>query len=391
MLFLVAIFFLIAVYLFIDYQGERTIIPRSHSLLGMNCSMASDLIVQEFDKKGNLWATRGLLVYCLDKGDVCFRKKGRIPAGNSLFWLNNFRIFRRAILRSECVELVIDDSGSVFAISSGRIWNNGGNGKKYIPAFKLPHFGYGIGRGVMSAGLSTDHNKSFFFGEYFGNTQREPVRIYRFSPGNNLWETAYEFRQGAVRHIHAIQSDPYSEKLWICTGDEDNECMIGWSDDSFNTITPIGQGSQAWRACQLVFTEEAVFWGADTGNIMASGIYKWSRTEKVLTRVVPFEGALFYGTRLANGNLVFTSDREGFPNEADDRTRLVILDGKEDPRMVEFGTWNYKAKGFRHNFAKLRLQRSQGNDYLAVSCLNIKEFPDGDMLLIPEEELVRLT
>ena len=59
---------------------------------------------------------------------------------------------------------------------------------------------------------------------------------------------------------YTVQHDPYTGYNWVCTGDYDNESMIGWSDDDFDTISFIGQGSQMWRVCQLAFTKEYVYY-----------------------------------------------------------------------------------------------------------------------------------
>ena len=79
-----------------------------------------------------------------------------------------------------------------------------------------------------------------------------------------------------------------------------------------------------------------------------------------------------------------STDRESFPNERDDKTRFLIIDESDNIREIEGGSWNYQKKGIRFNFAKLRLQRTQGNHLLAVSCLNLKEIPDGDLLIFDE-------
>ncbi len=146
------------------------------------------------------------------------------------------------------------------------------------------------------------------------------------------------------------------------------------------------QGSQKWRACQLVFTEEAVYWGADTGSIDLGGIYKWDKEKQEVKQLQAISGAVFFGTRLANGDIVMSTDREGFPNETDDKTRLIIINKENNIKTVDCGTWDYKKPGFRLNFAKLRIQRLQGSNMLAISCLNQKEIPDGDLLIYSERE-----
>jgi len=372
-------------YLILDYCGPERILLQPENKFGMVCLRAKDLIVQEYDSKGNLWATRGQLVYYLKKGEDKFIKITRVPSGFSFFWLNSFTIIRRLTLRSECIEITVIEDGQICAFSSGRMWNSPGIGKKFHETLKLPHYGMGVGRGIMSTGLIQINDREFLFGEYFSNQERTNVKIYKFINSDMTWKTTFEFQPGQIRHIHALQSDPYTGKLWICTGDEDSEAMIGWSDDDFKTIVPIGQGSQKWRACQLVFTENDVYWGTDTGAIDLAGLYRWDKENLELKQLQSIPGAIFFGTRLANGTIVMSTDREGFPNEKDDKTRLFIINKDNKIKTIDCGTWNYKKPGFRFNFAKLRIQRIQGSHTLAISCLNQKEIPDGDLLIYSEE------
>ncbi len=383
----ISVLLILFIYLSVDYLGPKTITLKPEEVFGMACFRAKDLIVQEFDKKNTLWATRGLLVYSLKEGDYKFIRRARIPSGFSLFWLNNFSIVRKITLRSECIEMTVNEAGHICAFAAGRMWYSRGIGKNFQPTLKLPNYGFGVGRGIMSTGLTKVNNEEFLFGEYFNNPGRDKVRIYKYKITGMQWQNVYEFMPGQIRHIHALQEDPYTGKLWICTGDENEEPMIGWSDDRFRTIIPIGQGNQKWRACQLVFTEENVYWGADTGSIDLGGIYKWDKQKKEATQLQPVPGAIFFGTRLANGTIVMSTDREGFPNETDDKTRLIIINNDNKIKTIDCGSWNYRKSGFRFNFAKLRIQRLQGSHLLAISCLNQKEIPDGDLLIYSEDAL----
>ena len=83
------------------------------------------------------------------------------------------------------------------------------------------------------------------------------------------------------------------------------------------------------------------------------------------------------------------TDREGFPNEQDDKTRLLVIQTQYKIKPIEGGTWNNKKHGLRFSFAKLRFQRNQGNDTLAISILNQKEIPDASLILVSEDEIIR--
>jgi hypothetical protein len=376
---------LLITYLVIDYRGPAKIFLHQDTAFGFPCKRAKELIVQEYDENGNLWASRGMIVYELKNGEDKFRRVAHVPTGISLFWLRNFTLLRRATIRPECIETVVNDKGDITALSAGRLWYLHSGSKKFRETKRLTHYGFGD-QGVRNDGLIDVNDTIVFLGEYFRNMNLEKVRIFKGSLKTMQWQVAYEFLPGCIRHIHAIQEDPYSHKLWVCTGDENNESGIAWSDDSFKTLAPIGSGSQEWRTCQLVFDEDAVYWGTDTKSEDIAGIYKWNKNTGKIEKLQKVEGQMFFGTRLANGTIVMSTDREGTPIEKDDKTRLFTI-VNDTITSFNCGSWNHNKPGFWFKFAMLRFQRDQGAHSLAITCLNLKEFSDGELIIIPEDIL----
>jgi len=384
------IFLLALIYFIFDYKGPNVIPLKPVIVLGMSCLRAKDLIVQEYDNLGNLWATRGMIIYKLLKGDSKFTRIAHVSPGLSVFWLNNFTIFRRLTQKPECIEIAVSGVGNICAFLAGYMLYGDTNNKKFKKTLKLSHYGIGVGRGILSNGLLKVNDNLLFFGEYFRNEERTQVNVYSSKNFGQTWDIAFEFQPGRIRHIHALQEDPFTGKIWICTGDNDDESMIGWSDDNCKTIDFIGQGSQVWRSCHLVFSKESVYWGTDTGSENLAGIYRWDKQNMKLIKLLKVDGAVFFGTRLAKGTIVMSTDREGFPNEKDDRTRLYVITEDDQITTIDCGTWNHKKQGFRFSFATLRFQRSQGSNSLIINFLNQKDVPDGDLIIISEEELNRI-
>jgi hypothetical protein len=378
----------VLIYLIMDYRGPNVIRLQPDNTFGIPGSRANDLIVHEFDRNENLWVSRGMIIYQLKKGDDKFIKMAHVPSGFSFYWLNNFRAIRRLTHKPECIEAIVTEEGRISVLSAGFMWYGDTNRKRFKKSVKLLHFGISVGRGIFNGLLKTKNNL-LFFGEYFSNLERTHyVRIYISKDYGQTWQIAYEFKPGTIRHIHALQEDPYTGRLWICVGDESNEAMIGWSENEYNDIIPIGKGSLIWTACKLVFTEDAVYWGTDTVSEDLSGIYRWDKKSMELSRISKIYGAIFFGTRLTNGTIVMSTDIEGFPNEEDDRTRLYIIREGDKISIIPCGTWQNNKSSLKRNHAKLRIQRNQGNDLLILSCLNQKEIPDGDLLIYPEETLI---
>lgn len=382
---LCAVFILL--YLIIDYRGPKKIPLRAQEAFGLAGWRAKELIVQETDAQGAIWASRGLLLYRLAKGEDKFVRMAHVPTGLSYYWLFNFSLFRKFTNKPECLEATITGNGSICALSAGYLWLRAPESASFRRSMKLPNYGMGVGRGILTYGFKSLGDKEIYWGEYFRNAARGPVKIYRTPDQGQTWEVVREFEAGFTRHIHSIQEDPFTGKLWICMGDLDHESRIGWTDDGFENIHYIGSGSQIWRSAHVVFTENYVYWGTDSGFDESAGIYRWDKSSEKFERVQQSPGAVLFGTSMEKGTLVFSTDREGFPIEKDHLTRLFILGQSGQIREIEAGTWKHWKKGYRYSFAMLRFLRNQGSPTLALSVINQKEFPAGELLLFEEESL----
>jgi hypothetical protein len=390
---MISLFIVIAVvlglllYLFFDYRGPGKIRLKDGGTFKLKHKRAGELIVQECDSEGNLWASRALIIYRLRPGEDKFVRVAHVPTGFSYLWLNNFSLFRKFTNKPECLEFTISSNGSICALSAGYMLHSSPQRIRFRRTMELRHYGFGVGRGILSNGLLSASGNQIYWGEYFRNPERGEVHVYRSADGGESWEQVYSYQAGDIRHVHGIQEDPFTGKLWISAGDSDSESKIAWTEDNFKSLTQIGTGSQAWRTTQLVFTEDAVYWGADTGSVEHGGIYRWDRSTRKTSQVCSSPGGILFGTRLLNGTLVFTVDREGFENETDKWTRLFVLRNDGSVSEIRFGTWKHRKKGIKYSFAMLRVPRKQGSNRLALSVINQEEFPAGELLLIDEGDL----
>jgi hypothetical protein len=377
---------LVIIYLTLDYYGPSQICLKSDIVFGFSCLRAKDLVVQENGKNGDLWATRGMIVYKLSNNDNKFRRIAHIPTGFTIYWLRNFSILRKLTIRPECVEMVVNEKGDICALSAGRIWYHTSGNKKFKKTLQLSNYGFG-NQGIRNDGIIFINDNSVFFGEYFRNPNKTKVRIFKSIDNLLSWKEAYEFNPGSIRHIHAIQQDPYTEKLWVLTGDKDEESMIAWSNNEFKSIVEIGHGRQLWRTCQLVFTEKELYWATDT-SFDDCGIYRWNKETEEIEKLTKLDGIVSFATRLINGTIVMSIDCEGKKNEIDDRTHLIILTENNIETIFDCGTWNHYKKGFWFKFAMLRFQRNQGGSSLVITVLNQKELPDAELIIISEESIL---
>lgn len=127
--------------------------------------------------------------------------------------------------------------------------------------------------GVLPTGVCV-HDKNIYLGEYPLDTDATP-RILRSTDAGCTWTTVLELTD--VRHIHSVQSDPYTGDLWVTTGDTDIECRIGRiRDDQFEIV---GSGDQRWRAVELVFTPSSIIWGMDCVYADRNRVFRLDRDE----------------------------------------------------------------------------------------------------------------
>lgn len=377
----------ITIYSIWDFFGPSEINLKADNVFGFSCLRANDLVVQEYDKNGNLWASRGMIIYKLTSGERKFKRIAHVPTGLSIFWLRNFSILRKLTVRPECIEMIVTNKGDICALSAGRIWILSVGEEKFKETFKLDHYGFGD-QGIRNDGILTINDSTVFIGEYFQNPDSLNVRIFKSSNKKTSWKTVYEFKPKSIRHIHAIQEDPYTKKLWVLTGDLGKDNMIAWSDNEFKSIEIIGKVSQVFRVCQLIFTEDALYWGSDTSGAEEAGIYRWDKNTEELQKIQKLYGSVFFGTRLSNGTIAMGINCNGDEIEQDDKTRLVIITKNDKINIFPCGSRNrYFLNFWDKKFAQLRFQRNQGSSSLAITCLNQKEVPDGELIIISEDTL----
>ena len=135
----------------------------------------------------------------------------------------------------------------------------------------------------------------FYYGEYKINRERLPVHVWRWSAGQDAWLPAWKFSN--VRHVHGVFHDPYTDALWVTTGDNDSEAAIWRTEDDFKTLRKIAGGSQQMRAVQLLFTRHHVYFGSDTPDEQ-NYIYRMSRSGDRVQRLSKVGGSVFYGCKV---------------------------------------------------------------------------------------------
>jgi len=143
-----------------------------------------------------------------------------------------------------------------------------------------------------------------YYGEYRGNKERRPMRVYGSEDGGRTWGEAYRFY--GVRHVHGVYYDRYRDAVWVTTGDADDEAGIWVSYDNLRTLRRIVGGSQQARVIRLVFTEEHVYFGSDAPE-EPNYIYRLLPESGRVERLAEVGGPVFNGCRTAGGLLFSTA------------------------------------------------------------------------------------
>lgn len=333
------------------------------------------LIIQHISQDSTIWGVRGYQVYKSYDG-VKFKKAFKVPCGNLISWMGNFHSFRALTEYAELCEVFPLRSGTILAFSGGYIWRSTDGGNTFRQVYKLRHHGIGEGRGVMPQGMAEDDDGVFYYGEYFLNSDRGPVLVYRSVDDGKNWEVAHRFKPGEIRHIHSLQFDPYTKSLWITTGDRDHECMIGYSIDKAATFQKVGSGSQKWRAVSLLFTNDSVFWGTDSPHSQ-NWIYRLERVTLVPKQICKVDGPIYYSAKLCGETLIMGRTVEGGKAEWNEEVSIWLSRGGERWIKIPLGERRRSKR-----YAVLRFARGKLVGDLYVTQLNTKHY-DGSLLKIP--------
>ncbi|MDL5360617.1 glycosyl hydrolase [Halalkalicoccus sp. NIPERK01] len=128
-------------------------------------------------------------------------------------------------------------------------------------------------KGVLPTAVCR-HAGEVYLGEYPLDHGTVP-KLLRSRDDGWTWEIVGEFP--GVRHLHSVRSDPYTDDLWITTGDRDEACRIGRFREGVFEV--VGGGSQRWRAVELAFTPTHVLWGMDSVYSPENHVLRLDRTE----------------------------------------------------------------------------------------------------------------
>lgn len=146
------------------------------------------------------------------------------------------------------------------------------------------------------------------YGEYIGRGTNDTIDIY-LRENSGIWKKVYSFPEKIVKHIHSIIPSKKQKCLFVLTGDSDFESGIWKIEPGFNKSSRIVGGNQEFRSCFAFEYENGLVYASDIPT-KENYIYYLNYSNLSLTKLMSISGPCIYGTKLNNGDYIFSTSVE---------------------------------------------------------------------------------
>lgn len=272
-------------------------------------------------------------------------------AGYKKFALR-FRLLRRLLRLDKIVVVPVEYDGrwtALIVVRDGRCYHVDLDTEQITPTLTLRQ-----SRNPLHQSICLSGSGWYYQGEYGSNPERKSVPVHRSTDQGHSWETIYEFPAGRARHIHGCFWDPFEQRVWVCTGDFENENHLLVADEEFKEREWLGDGKQPWRTCHLLFAEKAVYWGMDS-QLETSYICRLDRATRQMEKTLALPGPVWYAKALDDGWFVVASVVENGPGVHDDHGHILVSrDGENWHNVYQAKKDRWKMPHFKNgviNFA----------------------------------------
>jgi len=229
--------------------------------------------------------------------------------------------------------------GSILLVAKGSIFLYNHRREQIVKSFSIP-------RGSRPLFICEHKDGDIFWGEYFGNAERDAVNIYSSTDQGKSWQIAYTFKKNTIRHVHGVFYDPHDDRIWVTTGDENHEAAIWTTHNKFKTLKRVVSGNQQARVLQLLFTPSYVYFGTDT-PFERNHIYRFKKSQGNVEKLFPVESSVFWGCK-AGDSLFFSTAAE--PSQVNSTKTVSIwgsADGSEWKRIASYSKDTWPSKYFQ--------------------------------------------
>lgn len=262
---------------------------------------------------------------------------------NSNNLLSSFSLIQR-LTRAEITRFYCLKNGSELCIARKGLFLRQKGEKEFRKVFNVT-------RGSRPMNICENVDGTLFFGEYFANMEKKAVHIYRSTDSGNTWDICYTFPEGNINHVHGIFLDPYTNRMWYATGDRENECIIGFTEDGFKTTKEVFRGGQEYRTCVLFFYKDFIVFGTDS-QYEHNTIKKFDRTTNEITVLQSVQGPVIKGTQIGNISMISTDVEPSVVNKDKNAYIWITRDGEHweilysaekdclNPSLFQFGVFD---------------------------------------------------
>ncbi len=233
--------------------------------------------------------------------------------------------------------LTVLGSGTLVMNYKGALYRAPKGSTSFEKVFTLPD-----GIEIHPLAMTHDAADIVYFGEFFEAKPGKIASVWQGADDGRTWRKVYTYPVDRIGHIHTIVYDRFRNRLWIATGDLDDQSEISWTDDAFTTLHLLVRGSQDFSTCNLIPLPDRLVWGTH-GSVARGKVMGYDfRTEKVET-LAEINRAIWFATNLQDGTLALgttyepiapISTADALPKEI---ALLVSQDGRRWTEVEKFG------------------------------------------------------
>lgn len=280
----------------------------------------------EWAEPGKYYLSRRNEILHSENLEAPFKKIAIVAAPSWKTLASNFRLPQR-LLRFMVTNVVPLGNGDLFVTFDKSVGIIRNGEYKHLLGLKRPCR-------VLRGACALDDKGSIFFGEYLANTERGPMRVYRYRTGDDAVKVVHTFPPGSIRHVHGLYYDRHTESVFCLTGDDERECQMLATSDEFATVQTIGSGDETWRAVSMLFSEDSIFYGTDA-EFRENNIFRLERTTGERHDLGTVNGTVFYSIQIA-GDLFFTTTAENAPSQVKNAAGLWKVSNDECRQLASF-------------------------------------------------------
>lgn len=330
-------------------------------------------MIPHFSDETGCYLGQGNVIWKYDYQKEKLRKVSVIKnAGADLverakFAIKNSRIYSNYLSRSFGIgNISVSQNKHLIAFYDGLYYSSLDSDK---PAPIKPIDGYSelaISPPLFAGVAAHQQSGNFYFGEYI-NTVKD-VRIIKFCPEDSQLSVVRTFKAGVVKHIHGIFYDEFRNRLWVTTGDKNEQCRIMYTEDEFKTLQTLGEGDQSWRAVSVIPLEHGMLWGTDAGKDATkediNKIFYYDFETQQRSEIATIGNPAYHSARIAGGGVLVGCNFEpGRKQDTETASSIWYGGGNQS------STWNKLAK-FDYDPGNVRWASKYGYVYLPKGTLH---------------------